>query len=107
MLALAMSQTAGKRDPFLRAMHAEILSKSAAREKPDPFGFCLHWAHSRARSVCENTIGSYRATVTVVGAFASRIDVRMNQRVGRGHRGERNGDRRRRSACVQWADARG
>eukprot|EP00965_Chrysotila_dentata_P256538 6212573-Pleurochrysis_carterae.AAC.4 len=44
MLALAMSQTAGKRDPFLRAMHAEISSKSAAGEKLEPFGFCLHRA---------------------------------------------------------------
>eukprot|EP00965_Chrysotila_dentata_P022254 736178-Pleurochrysis_carterae.AAC.2 len=68
MLALAMSQAAGKRDPFLRAMHAEISSKSAAREKLEPFGFCLRRAYSRTRSVCENTVGLYRSTVTVVGA---------------------------------------
>eukprot|EP00965_Chrysotila_dentata_P025643 851862-Pleurochrysis_carterae.AAC.1 len=80
-------------------MHAEISSKSAAREKLEPFGFCLCRARSRERNDCENTLDLYRSTVTVVGAFASRIDVRMNQRVGRGRRAERSEDSRRRSAC--------
>eukprot|EP00965_Chrysotila_dentata_P249020 6208675-Pleurochrysis_carterae.AAC.2 len=95
MLAFAMSQTAGKRDPLLRATHAEISSKSAAREKLEPFGVGM------------STAGLHRSNVTVVGAMASRNDVRMNQRVGRGPREEREGGRWRRSACVRREDARG
>eukprot|EP00965_Chrysotila_dentata_P071305 2356451-Pleurochrysis_carterae.AAC.1 len=88
-------------------MHAEISSKSAAREKLEPFGFCLRRVCSCARGVCENTAGLQRSIVTVVGALASRMDVRMSHRVGRGQRKERNGGRRRRSACVRWEGARG
>eukprot|EP00965_Chrysotila_dentata_P104351 3445735-Pleurochrysis_carterae.AAC.3 len=87
-------------------MHAEISSKSAAREKLEPFGFCLSRVCSRARGSCMTTAGLHRPTVTVVGALASRIDVRRNQRVGRGQRSERRGDRLRRSACVRRGDAR-
>eukprot|EP00965_Chrysotila_dentata_P036018 1198768-Pleurochrysis_carterae.AAC.1 len=95
-----MSQAAGKRDPLLRATHAEISSKSAAREKLEPLGLCLRRLNSRTLSVGENTVGLQWSTVTIVGALASRIDVSMNQRVGRGPRRRRNGNRRRRSACV-------
>eukprot|EP00965_Chrysotila_dentata_P181488 5990693-Pleurochrysis_carterae.AAC.1 len=107
MPAFAMSQAAGKRDPLFRAMHAEISSKSAAREKLEPLGLCLRRLSSRTLSIGENTVGLRRSTVTIVGALASRIDVSMNQRVGRELRRRRNGSRRRRSACVRWKDERG
>eukprot|EP00965_Chrysotila_dentata_P018256 607661-Pleurochrysis_carterae.AAC.1 len=94
-----MSQTAGKRDPLFRATHAEISSKSAAREKFEPFGFCSSKVRFRTRSVGMITAGLHRPNVTVVGAMASRINVRMNRRVGRGLREKRKGGRWRRSAC--------
>eukprot|EP00965_Chrysotila_dentata_P078294 2580550-Pleurochrysis_carterae.AAC.2 len=101
-----MSQAAGKRDPLLRATHAESSSRSAARAKLEPFGFCSSSVYSRVRSGRVTTAGWHRLNVTVVGALASRIAVRMNQRVGRGQRTERKTERWRRSACVRCGDAR-
>eukprot|EP00965_Chrysotila_dentata_P032734 1090793-Pleurochrysis_carterae.AAC.1 len=74
MPAFAMSQAAGTREPLLRAMHAEISSKSAASEKLEPLGLRLHRLNSRTLSVAENTVGLQWSTVTIVGALASRID---------------------------------
>eukprot|EP00965_Chrysotila_dentata_P142143 4699349-Pleurochrysis_carterae.AAC.1 len=98
-----MSQAAGKREPLLRATHAEISSKSAAREKLEPFGFCLSSVRSRTHGGCVTTAGLHCPNVIVVGALASRIDVRMNHRVGRGQRKERGRDRRRWLACA-WRE---
>eukprot|EP00965_Chrysotila_dentata_P038965 1294707-Pleurochrysis_carterae.AAC.1 len=86
MLAFAMSHAAGKKEPFPKATHAEISSRFAAREKLEPCGFCLRRVCSLARGVGVNTVGLRWPVVTVVGARASRTDVRMNQRVGRGRR---------------------